>query len=181
VPFQITVVPSAEPISTDDAKTHLNVSDSADDAYIDTLIKAARQYAEDFTRRAFITQTIEAKFDKFPAYFELERGPLQSVTSIQYVDTDGNTQTLAASNYIIDKVSMPPRITEAYGVTWPSVRDIANAVTVTYVSGYGDASTDVPQQIIHAMLFHIGYFYENREGGDVPPIVKTLLMPHKVY
>ena len=181
MPFTVTTPPSVEPITTAEAKSHLNVTGSADDAYIDTLIQAAREYAEGFTRRAFITQAITAKFDAFPAWFELECGPLQSITSIQYIDTAGNTQTLVASNYTVDTTSTPGRITEAYAVSWPSTRDIVNAVTVTYVAGYGAASAAVPQPIIQAMLFHIGYFFDNREGGDVPQIVKTLLMPYKVY
>lgn len=129
------------------------------DPYLTALIQAARQFAEQELNRKLITQTLDAYFDEFPDEFSLF--PLQSVTSITYVDLDGVTQTLAATEYSVDKYSVPARITLAYGKSWPSVRDQANAVTVRFVAGYGDAA-DVPAGIRQWMLMRIATLYENR-------------------
>ena len=48
------------------------------------------------------------------------------------------------------------------GYTWPSIQDEINALTVTYVAGYGDAGSDVPGNILQAMRYLIATYYENR-------------------
>ena len=59
--------PAVEPIALDEAKRHLRIEDgvSEDDALVGTLISAVRIWAENFTGRAFITQTWERKLDAF--------------------------------------------------------------------------------------------------------------------
>ena len=59
LPYSLTrsVDPSSEPITTADAKTHLRVSGSDDDSYIDILIEIARRQLENDSRTAIITQT----------------------------------------------------------------------------------------------------------------------------
>lgn len=124
------------------------------DPLISALISAARAAAEQELHRYLITQTLDAYFDSFPCVGRMVIGsrypeqipnefrlpPLQSVTSITYVDTAGATQTLAADQYTVDTKSQPARITPAYGVSWPATREQANAVTVRFVAGYGAAS-----------------------------------------
>jgi uncharacterized phiE125 gp8 family phage protein len=187
MPYTVTGAPATEPLSTAEAKTHLNVTTSDDDTYIGTLIVAAREYVQNRIRRSLITQTIAAYFDRFDGCFELERGPVQSITSISYVDTNGDTQVLASSVYQADLVTVPARIVEAYQQTWPGTRDQLNAVTITYVAGYGAAAA-VPQPIKQAMLLYLAHLYENRESvivgtivADAPQSVDALLSPYRVW
>jgi len=128
--------PRAEPLHVEDAKLHLRVTETDSDALIRSLITAALGYAEMFTRRQFVTATLRLTLDAFPAVIRLPRPPLASVTSIQYTDIDGVTQTLSSSDYQVDGRSEPARIQPAYGESWPSTRRELNAVTVTYVAGY---------------------------------------------
>lgn len=129
------------------------------DPYLSALIISARQFAEQELGRKLITQTLDAYFDKFPEEFRLP--PLDSVTSITYVDEDGATQTLAADQYHVDKYTVPARITNAYGCDWPKTRAQSNAVTVRFSAGYGSAN-DVPVGIKQWMLMRIATLYENR-------------------
>src|SRR5260370_28067499 len=115
--------PAVEPITLDEAKLHLRVTGTDDDAYITGLITAARQYIEKEQNRAFITQTLLQTCDAFPdlpnatlkffiptysveSYLaraislmsgplRLYRPPLVSVTSVTYLDQNGVQQTLA--------------------------------------------------------------------------------------
>lgn len=162
--FRLTIntVPGAEPISTAEAKTHCRVDGSDDDTYIGTLIVAARRRAEHYLSRALITQTWNMYLDRFPQTIVVPRPPLQSAT-ITYVDVDGATQTLATGIYTVDTDAEPGLIYQAYDQDWPSTRDVEKAVKVTFVAGYGAASTDIPQDILHAMKLHIGHLYEHRE------------------
>ena len=64
---------STEAITTEEAKTHLRVDISDDDTYIDSLVKVAREYCENYTRKALAQKTLELILDKFPCkdYIEL--------------------------------------------------------------------------------------------------------------
>jgi len=163
--FQITTAPSVEPVSVAEAKSHIRVDTSTEDTLIGDYIKVARSLGERLTRRSFITQTITLKLDQFSGgEIVLPRSPAQSVTSIQYVDTDGATQTWSSSLYDVDVSSEPARITPAYNEDFPDTRAESNAVTVTYVAGYGDASTDVPEELRLLIRLLVGHYFENREA-----------------
>ena len=164
--FSVTSEPSVEPVSTAELKTHLRITVSDEDTLLGNYVTAARKFLEVQTRRAFITQTIALKLDAFPSDIRLPRSPVQSVSSIQYVDTDGATQTWGSGNYSVDTVSEPASIVPAYNIDYPDTRVIPNAVTVTYVTGFGDATTDVPEDIRLMVRMLAGYFYEKREAAS---------------
>src|SRR5690606_10645323 len=129
--------PDGEPVSLEQVKAHLRVDlDEEDDLLVSAYIPAARQACEAYLSRALLTQTWRQTFSCWGRYLELEYPPHQSITSIQYVDGAGATQTLAGSEYQSDLSSddRPARIMPAYGKVWPSIReDTVNPITVTYV------------------------------------------------
>ena len=179
--------PTTEPLTLVEAKAHLRVTCTEDDVYITTLIKVARKHAERFQRRSYITQTLELRMDRFPAYLiELPRPPSISVTSIKYIDSNGDTQTLDASKYTTDFNSYVARVVPAFNEIWPTTRSVIDAVTIEYVAGFGAAS-DVPETIKQAMLLLIGVWYENREPvidgiiNKIPYTVDALLNMERVY
>lgn len=162
-------------------------TNTTDDPILTLLIKSARAAAEQELHRYLITQTLDAYFDSFPAG-AIMLPPLQTVSAITYVDTDGAEQTLDAADYLVNATSQPARIEAAYGVWWPSTRAQANAVKVRFVAGYGAASA-VPACIKDWMLIRINTLYENRSalstgaGGLVaipPSFIDSLLDPERV-
>lgn len=186
--YTVTTGPTSEPVTLTEVKAHARIDHALDDTWLTTIITTARVYVENYIRAALFTQTITAKWDRFPHHFCLEKPPLQSVTSISYLDTAGASQTLATANYVVDTSTTPATITLAYGYTWPSTRDQIAAVTVVYIAGY-TATANIPPPIKQAILMLIGYWYENRETvGDtvgeltqLPFSVQSLLTPYRVY
>lgn len=175
-----------EPLSLAQAKQHLRVTSDDESTLIQALIVTAREQAEAYTGRRFLTQTWDYFLDAFPcAVIVVPNPPLQSVTSLKYFDTAGVEQTLSASKYLVDSSSLSGRIAPAYGETWPCTREQLNAVTVRLVCGYGNAAK-VPFSIAAAMLLTIGELYEHREEtvpGSVqalPRGVESLLSPYRV-
>lgn len=150
--------PSAEPLLEADVKTRLSISDALDDDDINAFIQAAREQAESYMQKSIITQTVELALDRFPAEIELPMGPIQSITSVKYIDTDGVEQTLDSGVYTIDDYSPVPWLLLTADSEWPDTYDAANAVKVRYVTGWGDAGTDVPEDIRTAMLLVIGHW-----------------------
>lgn len=180
--------PTTEPLVLADVKAHLRVDSTADDTYITSLIAVARQYLDGYSGvlgRCLITQTWDLVLKGFPSsgLIDIPLPPLASVTSISYIDSDGASQTLAATEYDVDVGGGAVRL--AYNKSWPATRSVFNAVTVKFVAGYGVASA-VPEPLKQAMLLIIGHLYENRETVStgkalsvLPFSVNTLIAPYK--
>jgi uncharacterized phiE125 gp8 family phage protein len=170
--------PTVFPVSLAELKDHVRVDGSSEDDYLEALLGVATEFCENATWRAFLTQTWEVKYDGFPAHDDdilLPRPPLQSVSSIVYIDSHGVTQTLAASEYQVDADAQPARLRPARGKSWPSTRsNTQNTVTVTQVAGYGDAASDVPRTLRHAIKFLAAHLYEERQ----PVVVGSGLNVH---
>jgi uncharacterized phiE125 gp8 family phage protein len=190
VRYSLTVktAPAAEPVTREEAKAHCHIDVDDDDALIDALCKAARQYCENFLRRTLISTTYELRLDGLVSPLRIPRAPLASVSSISYVDSAGVTQTLAASQYTVDSYGYVGRIVEAYGCAWPAVRGHTNDVLITFVAGYGASGASVPADIIAGLKLLIGHLYEHRESvviGATPAIlpmaVESLWAPYRVH
>lgn len=154
--------PSTEIITLSEAKAHLRVVGTDDDGYINTLITAAREVCEISSGQAMVTQTWRTTLDSFPSAIELTMTPVQSVSSIKYLDISGNLQTLNPSNYTLDNSSdyKSHWVVPSYGYTWPDTYDVINAVQVEYIAGF----TTIPQSYKHWMLTVIAHLYRNRES-----------------
>lgn len=172
--------PTLEPLTLAEAKAHLRVEVPDDDALIASYIIAAREWVEGQTRRALMTQTWDFTFDwDWPTrrgriYIRLPVAPVQSVTSVKYVDESGVTQTLSAATYQAVVNVEHPRIEAAYDSTWPSVRNQADAVTIRAVCGYGVGMSDVPQPLRQAIKLLTAHWYENREPVNVGNLTTSL-------
>jgi len=174
------------PISLAEAKHHLRVDGSDDDTYIANLILTATDRAESFQRRTYMQRQRTYVLDSFPPIIRPPYPPLVSVDSIKYIDTNGVEQTLDSAEYDVDITTEPGRIKPAYEKSWPSIRTVMNAVTITYTAGY--ASKDaVPFDIKAAILLIIGHLYENREDVSedslmkIPEGAESLLYMKRVY
>lgn len=191
MPLNLVTPPAAPILSVAEAKTHLRVTSSDDDSYIEALVDAARAHVEGktgITGRALVTQTWDLFLDDFPvncdSVIEFPLSPLASVTHIKYYDENNDLQTIAPENYVVDTYSMRGRIQPAYGTNWPSVYPKMNAVVVRAVLGYGDAAADVPAPIRQAIKLLVGHLYENREAqlenalSEMPMGVRALLAPY---
>lgn len=162
--------PTVEPLSLSECKLFLRVDHTSDDTLIAAMLASARLWVETYTRRALCTQTVDLKYVGWPVQYGplvVPYAPLQSVTSITYVDQDEATQTLAASEYVVRTQSGPRAgrgtIEIADGVTLPTLSTQPDRpVTVRAVCGYGVAA-QVPDGIKSAIYLLLGDLYEQRQ------------------
>jgi uncharacterized phiE125 gp8 family phage protein len=161
--------PAAEPIVWDDVKGHLRLDSELERDRIErVLIPGARTWCESYTARQMMTATYELKLSEFPCdgVIRIPWPPLQSVTTVKYLDSAGVLQTFASTNYVVSAPSgpfaLPGSITLAFGTTWPAILRQENAVVVTFVAGYVLATNPIPAQLQQAMLIMVDEFFDRR-------------------
>ena len=179
-PLTVSAAAAGWPVTLPEAKDHLRVDATADDALIRRLIGAATTFVETRLGRQLVNATLKLELDEFPANeLWLPRPPLSSVSSIKYYDTGNTQQTLASSEYEVDASSEPGRVRPtAASSGWPSTYDRLNAVEILFVAGYGATTETVPEDIRQAILFVVGHWYENREAtivGKTTPEIELAL------
>jgi len=171
--------PGERIVTLDQAKAQLRVPTAFNDEddYINSLILAAESYIDGrdgILGRALISQTWTGTLDDaFPQEIRVPLPPLQSVSSVKYIDGDGVEQTLAASEYQVINNVEPGLIVPAFGKTWPTVRAQRQAVTVEFVAGYGTAA-ELPEKVRQMVLFLVGHWYINRVPINVGNIVNDI-------
>lgn len=166
---------TVEPVTIAEMRTFLRMESTdstAEDTLIGAYVTAARQLAENITKRSFVTASRSLVIDNFPnstAVLELPRPPLSTVStniSIVYVKdtTAGDTTTVGSTIFTVDPDSEPGRIYPSYGNEWPdnSVREQRNAVRINFVTGY-TASMPVPESIKQWIKMRAAGMYEFRE------------------
>jgi hypothetical protein len=211
-----------------------------DDALIQSLISAGREQIEVFTGQAVAARKYVQALDSFPYYVDtimsqqayppnyysnprysttlwnysqmlkLFRGPLTSVDSIQYIDTNGEPQTLHQGvDFVVDYLGFDPRIFPLPGQFWPSVIYTPNAVLVNFTAGYDpdptktlhintgagsppfqepsyDIVIGVPQTLRIANLMYVAHWYSNREpvvagqAGTLPMHLESMLWSFRI-
>jgi uncharacterized phiE125 gp8 family phage protein len=186
----VTVItpPASEPLTLQEAKDHLRLDGDDENPLVSAYLTAAREWAEEATRRQFVPATLRFALDEFPRCHtkyrrhgqpEFDRHaillpspPLVSVSSINYVDAAGVTQLLSPADYQVDAYSTPGRVAPAFAKSWPIARRQMNAVTITIVAGYA-AVPERAKSLIRLLLSHQ---YENREPVVVGTIASELPM-----
>ena len=168
--------PAAEPVTLDQAKAHLKVDTSDDDALIAQLVTAARARAEWQTGRAFVTQDWTLWLDAWPlqGVVEIPLAPLQAVTSFTTYACDDSATVLDTGKYRVDANSEPGRVVLQPGVTLAALRDI-NAIAITFTAGYGEAAA-VPTPVAAAILQIVASLYAHRGDEMVPTPGSALAM-----
>lgn len=176
--------PVAEPVSLEEAKAQCRVRHESDDAYIQGLIRSATRYVEKILGKSLMARTYLLTLDAFTDAIELPRGPVQSVTSVQYADGAGETQTVAASEYTVDLMSSRQWIVRNSDATWPATMDGINAVSIQYVAGFDTLPAEY-EDLKHAIMLLIGAWYYQREAvsekpmQEVPLAVDALIQPYR--
>ncbi len=196
--ISVTSAPALPPLTTIEAKAACRIDIDADDTQVDNYVSAARDWFEETGDRALITQTLEIRWDQFPGQHDddrcgwngrevdryalfVPRPPLQSVTTLKYIASDGTLTTLVENtDFTVDKQSKNcrARIVPAYGLSWPCARMVPGAVQLVGVFGYGLTAATIPERTRQLLRLLTLHGYEERNPVVVGTIVTQL--PHAI-
>ncbi len=181
--------PVFEPVTLDELKAHARIEESSDDELLTSLLKAARQWAEAFTRRAFIAQTwaLYVSGRLYGRKLVLPKGPLISVSKVQFFDEEDNATDWDETNYYVNTACVPGEIVLRFDAAWPEGARGANGVIVEYLAGYGETAADVPEGLKLAIKQLALHWYENRgeaatssSYARAPLTIEALLNPYRI-
>lgn len=170
-PFDLDAGYGESIVSLADMKEHLRVT--FDDE--DTLIGLLRDAAVDFVERYCGVRLgectgLEWRAESLPSRVDLGVWPVTGITSIAFLDSDGDAASGTASDWRIvrrDQIALKP------GKSLPS--GVAAGVVITFDAGFTDAQR--PAALVHAVKLFCAHLYINREAtssgagvisGEVP-------------
>lgn len=177
LPPVVTVEPASEPVSLAEAKLQCRVDGSDENALLTSLIKTARQLAEEYTGTKLVAQTVVLRASHFDCLDRLPIAPLSAISAVAYLDSAGAEQTLSTDVYEAVLIGLEPAIRLKINQTWPSVRDASDAVRITAAAGYAT----VPEPIRQAMLLTISKLYDDRSAGELPEGAHHLLANYRRF
>ena len=184
--------PAIEPVTPDELRA-ITKTDSATlgDSEANMLIHAARNYLEEITGIAFITQSWLLQLDHWPGHQEawwdgvrdghanlllggrafpvkLPRYPLQSIVSIKTYDDANNEMTINVSDFfVVDTASYPGRMALRFGMTWPIATREIDAIRIEYQAGFGNGMGSIPPILRDAVLTLASYYHDHRGECDM--------------
>lgn len=176
---------STDPITVAALKTHLREDSDANDTLIEALRDAAIEAVEEGMGTVLKQATMRLTLPNWPSggVFYIPRFPVQSITSITYLEKGESTPTTwAASNYRLEDEAFPPRVVTKKDIVLPTASlESGNPVTVTFVAGYADG--EVPESPIHAIRLLVAHWYANAEAvalgtiaTQIPEAYRSLIM-----
>ncbi len=176
-----TVAPTTAAADRETVKRYLGLRHNYDNDLIDVLISAATQRIEDRTNRQLITATWQLTLDAFPSgCIVLPKAPCQSVTLFTYLDDDDDPNNVTGYELNTDKE--PSELYLLNDAYWPNdIRSEPNSVSITFTAGYGDAATDIPEELQVALFQAVKGYYDLRDEivsgsvNDVPHTVESII------
>lgn len=183
--FILTSPPALEPVALAEAKAHLRVTHTDEDALISGLIVSARWQVEAATSLRLISQGWSIFADRWPkdGVLHLPLAPLIAVNDVTVFGEDDTPSVIDPAHYIVDPASRPPRLILRPDRVWARPGRIADGIEIAVTAGFGTAPGDVPAPLRQAMLRLIAHAYENRGNDEAvrqpPPGFAALVAPFR--
>lgn len=158
--------PDVLPVTLDECKRHLRVIGNDEDSTITLFLEAVVDHLDGATGwlgRSITAQTWSQQFDRFEWSLLLDLAPVSEISSVTYLDGDEVAQTVTPADYALLNATSAPEVRFLSDFAFPGVTTDRPAVTITFVSGYGQAD-EVPAAIKAGILLMVADLYQNREA-----------------
>jgi uncharacterized phiE125 gp8 family phage protein len=177
--------PAAEPVTLSEIKAHARIEYADDDALLNGLISAAREWLESYTGRSLLAQTWRLWLDVWPTTgVVLPKAPVQSISQVMLYAADNSSSVWNAAAYRLEQAAYPPRLILNDGQSWPAYGRLRDGISISFISGYSAAGT-VPESLKLALKQLVTFWYEQRgdingQGEAVPSGIYALVAAFRV-
>lgn len=182
--LQLVTADTEFPLTLAEVKDHLGITLADDDDRLMLMLSAVTTWAEHAVRGgiAIRTQTWDMVMPDFPgaqngrARVSFPKPPLQSVTTVKYLNTSDVLTTLTENtDYRVEtSYRHPGWIVPMPDTFWPTVRDQRDdGVQIRFVAGHATNAL-IPANIKQAMLLTLAHWNENRESVVTGTIAQDL-------
>lgn len=170
----IVTPPATEPVSVAEARAHLRVDTSEDDAMLARLIKAGREWVESRLGVALISRRVrETLTMREPPCVSLAIKPATLLYSARWLGADG--AWIASPTQSVTLLPSP----SASHVRWSTAAPpIGATVEIEYQCGLAEQADATPAALRQAILIWVGASYAQREGQqEHVGAIEALLAP----
>ena len=178
--------PAAEPVTLAEAKAHLRLEISDEDALITALIRTARLHLESRTGLCLIDRPLRLYLDDWPEgrVIRLMRAPVRSIEAVTVYDAAGLPVEADVAGHVLDGAANPARLVLP---ARPQTARALNGIEIDFTAGFGETGAEVPDMLKRALLLHVAAMFELRGAvspGDQPGVVPAgydrLIAPYRV-
>lgn len=151
-------------MALDELKQWLAITTSRDDAALTALLHAATDTCEGFTRQMPITTLCEEMVPAMRGWHCLATAPVQAITAISAIASDGTMRPLDPGTYLFDidgdghgRINLLTSIAES-------------RISVRFTAGLANDWNSLPQGLRHGMIRLAAHYYRDRnDGGERAP------------
>lgn len=183
----LVTAPAAGVVSLDEFQGHSRVEDVDENPQLQIYLAAAIARLDGpfgLLGRCLVSQTWRQQYD---GWADVIRLPVPDVTAavVQYLDANGDAQTVDASNYTVENHLQAAFLRFKGSFLRPALVSEHAAVSVNFTAGFGDPAA-VPASIkvaIMIMGLHLFDYRDSTEAGislaDVPHSFDALIAPFR--
>ncbi|PZR07073.1 MAG: hypothetical protein DI536_28880 [Archangium gephyra] len=187
--LRVVTPPSDTPVSLIEAKAHLRLEESADDAYVEQLIESAASHVAVTCERALMQQEVElisVSPWRSDGAVRLIGGALHNeadLVRVAYLDgNDVEHELPLTSCFLVPGGTATPAALFPKA-SWPTMSSRPDALRVRYRVGWATAA-EVPAPLRHAVLLVVSQLYEFRTPEVTTSIatsgaLEALLAPYR--
>jgi len=182
-----TIVPTSNPVLNDvltvaDIKTYGRIDTSAEDTLLADMRAAAAAYIENYCNTSIGDRNALAYLENFYTA-TIPRGPVNSITQIEYLNSANQWTVLPSANYWVDTERTTAR------VQFDNVPDLYDDAyhRVRITLNYGHPEATVPAPLKMALRVLTVAMYDNRNATDhrgnpnaVPESVHALISTFRI-
>ena len=172
--LSLSAPPAGEPLVLSDVKAALRIETDADDALLERIVTVARAFLERRLDLAILRQSWTLTLTSVPlAPVCLRPGKVAAITGGTVRYGDAAPRPLADGEARLIR-SVPARV----ALDLPAAENGAPLaeLTVTFETGWADASA-MPPELAHALMLLVAHYYEERQlfaAGRYVPVPATL-------
>jgi len=155
------------PLTIEEVRAHLRIRHTKEDALLGAYLAAAVSQGERYTGRAFRTQVWQATGLGLDVSNEIRKCPIDAITQLRYLDTDGDWNVIDAAVYYLSTTHQWSYFRLAVDQEWPN--DAETERTSNFIIDFtvAPAEQDYLAEAKLGVLTHVAFMNENR--GDNQP------------